>query len=90
MAANGSWERAARLVDLGLGGAGIRFGEPPAKGERVILVLEAPHLWEPLRLEAEIAWRHTSEETRAGLVFRHQAGTTLRAIARLLEATLFG
>lgn len=80
---------AARLVDLGLGGACVELAEPMTEGARVKLLIDAPHLWDPLELEAKVAWARAAEGTtpnRAGVRFEVVSGTTLRLLAELLEA----
>jgi hypothetical protein len=84
---------AARLVDLGLGGACVELAEPMIEGAKVTLLIDAPHLWEPLELEAKVAWSRAAEGTtpnRSGVRFERVSGTTLRLLAELLEAEAYG
>jgi hypothetical protein len=84
---------AARLVDLGLGGACVELAEPLSEGVRVKLLIDAPHLWDPLELEAKVAWSRAGAGTtpnRAGVRFESVSGTTLRLLAELLEAEAYG
>lgn len=84
--------RAARLVDLGLGGAGVELTEPIKDGESVQILIDAPHLWDPLELEAKVAWTRVGEgkaPNRAGVRFERVNGKTLRLLAELLEAEAY-
>lgn len=83
----GSREVRGRLVDLGLGGAGLVLPEPVPVAERVHLVLHLPQLWDPLRIAAEIAWceaREGAVNARAGVRFVAPSGRALRLIAEAL------
>lgn len=83
----GPIELRGRLVDLGLGGAGLILPEPVTAGERVHLALHLPQLWDPLRIAAEIAWceaREGAGDTRAGVRFVAPSGRALRLIAEAL------
>lgn len=88
----GSVELPARLVDLGLGGACVELSGAVSgrlSGDRVELEVMAPHLWDPLTLDARIVWnrdRPQSRTRRVGLRFEHQSGSVLRALAELLGA----
>jgi hypothetical protein len=86
--ADGSWERAVRITDLGLGGARVRLREQLPVGTDVRLSIVAPHLWDPLVLAAEVAWAEAeihAKEAMIGLRFEHPAGSTLRLLTELLE-----
>lgn len=83
----GPREVRGRLVDLGLGGAGLIMPEPVPEGERVHLFLHLPQLWDPLRIEAEVAWCDMSGgavNTRAGVRFVAPSGRALRLLAEVL------
>ncbi len=84
---------AARLVDLGLGGACIELGEALEHGTDIRLLIEAPHLWDPLALEARVTWARAAqgkEPARIGVQFSGASGKALRLVAELLEAQAFG
>jgi hypothetical protein len=86
---NGSWQEAARVRDLGLGGACVEVLEPLAPGTPVRLQIMAPHLWDPLDLPARIAWTRDAQDSGAasmGLCVEHDSGKTLRWLVELLEA----
>jgi hypothetical protein len=53
-----SVERQAIVVDLSLAGAGLETEEPLVVGERVSVSLATPTMWDPLVLEAIVAWAH--------------------------------
>jgi Tfp pilus assembly protein PilZ len=77
---------AARLLDLGLGGACLEIEERYERGDKLKLELELPGLWDPLVLEAEVAWCEPRAEgaTRAGVHFTGASGRSLRLIAEAL------
>jgi hypothetical protein len=87
---DGTWPRTARIMDLGLGGACMELLEVVPPGTPVRLLIEAPHLWDPLALDAEIAWLRVVEGGAvAGVRFEHHSGTTLRTLTELLEAEAY-
>ncbi len=84
---------AARLVDLGLGGACLELGEMLKDGTSLRLLIDVPHLWDPLELEARVTWsRPAAARTpaRIGVRFEGASGRTLRLLAELLEAEAYG
>jgi len=90
-----AWSREVRVVNLGLGGACVEVPEPIAQGTEVELVLDTPHLWDPLTLAGVVAWARSSldqDGSRAflGVRFEHTAGSTVRTLTELLEAEAFG
>src|SRR4051812_27032168 len=50
------WNRDVRILDLGLGGARVEAPDAIAAGTSIELVIETPHLWDPLTLNGEVAW----------------------------------
>jgi hypothetical protein len=85
---DGSWERAVRITNLGLGGARVALLEQLPVGTAVRLSIVAPHLWEPLVLSAEVAWARAeieAGEAEVGLEFEEAEGSTLRQLTELLE-----
>jgi hypothetical protein len=87
---DGSWERPARLLDLGLGGACMEMLEAVPNGTELALAVEAPHLWDPLFLEAQVVWmRPVDGAARVGVRFHHSSGRTLRTLTELLEAEAY-
>lgn len=84
----GPREIQGRLVDLGLGGAGLILPEAVPAGEQVHLVLHLPQLWDPLRIPAEVAWSETRAgdvNSRAGVRFVAPSGRALRLVAEALS-----
>lgn len=80
---------AVRLVDLGLGGACFEIDERYERGERLMVHIDLPGLWDPLVLEAEVAWCEPRGPgaTRAGVRFTQPSGRSLRLIAEALSET---
>lgn len=80
------WELAAKLVDLGLGGASIVVSEPLPLGTSVRLRIDAPQLWESLIIPARVAWmRPTIQgDARLGLRFEPDSPATLTVLAELV------
>jgi hypothetical protein len=77
---------------LGLGGAGVTTTDTLPARSPVALVIDAPHLWDPLILEGAVAWiREPSREepARLGLKFLPRDGVLLRRLLELLELSLF-
>ena len=92
IAGAGAWQRSARIVDLGLGGACLVLSEVIPPSTPLSLIIDAPHLWAPLELEAKVAWtRHDSAlpEVVIGVTFQHRSGKSLLSLTALLEAAAF-
>ena len=51
-------ERQAVVLDLSLAGAGVETDEPLVPGERLSVSLATPTMWDPLVLDAVVAWAH--------------------------------
>ena len=86
------WNRDVRVVDLGLGGACVEMSNSIPIGTAVELVIDTPHLWDPLTLRGAVAWELTLEEggARLGVRFDHATGGSVRALTEFLEAEAFG
>ena len=93
-------ERQAVVVDLSLAGAGVETEEPLVPGERLSVTLATPTMWDPLVIEAVVAWAHpratsqavdslgrTRSVARAGIVFDYPAPKAVLAMFEML-ATL--
>jgi len=82
------WNRDVRVLDLGLGGACVEAPDSVPAGTPVELVLEAPHLWDPLTLIGSVAWEQTVKGAGAqlGVRFEHATGKSVRTLTELLEA----
>ena len=86
------WERAAEVIDVGLGGACIGVTETLAAGDRVSIAFMAPTLWDPLALPARVAWFRPGaglEPARAGLAFEYDTAAAARALFELVGALSF-
>jgi hypothetical protein len=80
-------------VDLGLGGACLEFGEMLKDGTALRLLIDVPHLWDPLELDARVTWARAGAgraPARMGVRFEGASGRTLRLLAELLEAEAYG
>jgi hypothetical protein len=89
------WNRDVHVIDLGLGGARLEATETIEAGTIVELVIETPHLWDPLKLQGAVAWARAlpaSEGSGAqiGVRFEHASGRSVRTLSELLEAEAFG
>ena len=51
-------ERQATMLDLSLAGAGLETDESLVPGERVSVTLATPTMWDPLVIDAVVAWAH--------------------------------
>ena len=58
-------ERQAVVVDLSLAGAGLETDQPLIPGERLSITLSTPTMWDPLVLEAVVAWAHPPRPSAA-------------------------
>jgi hypothetical protein len=89
------WSRDVRVVDLGLGGARVEAPDAIEAGTSIELVIEAPHLWDPLTLNGAVAWARNVAESEGGgaqigVRFDHETGGSVRTLTELLEAEAFG
>ncbi|MFZ5893659.1 MAG: PilZ domain-containing protein [Myxococcota bacterium] len=92
VAGGGSWQRNGRIVELGLGGARIALSDTIPVGSPVALVIDAPHLWDPLQVDGAVAWASEPSNGGSALLgvrFRPTSGVLLRALTELLEAAAF-
>lgn len=90
-----AWNRDVRVVDLGLGGACVELSEVVATGTPVDLVIDTPHLWDPLTLTGSVAWSRALADPEGGgamlgVQFTHENGASVRTLTELLEAEAFG
>ncbi|CAN5925070.1 hypothetical protein BH11MYX4_BH11MYX4_69870 [soil metagenome] len=92
--------RPAVVTDLSLAGAGLETDEPLLAGERVSVTLATPTMWDPLVLEAVVAWAHPPRPShevdavgrsrtvaRAGIAFEYPTPAAILAMFEML-ATL--
>jgi hypothetical protein len=92
-------ERPASVVDVSLAGAGLETEEPLFPHERIILAFATPTLWDPLLLNARVAWAHPPERSRqldplgrprsvsrAGVAFEYPAPDAVLAMFEMLTS----
>lgn len=92
-------ERPALIVDLGLGGARLETDDPLVTGDRISLAIATPATWDPLVVEAVVAWTAPAEHepatahdrpgagTQAGVAFQYASPISVLTMAKTL-ATL--
>jgi len=90
-----AWNRDVRVVDLGIGGACVEASDSASSGTHVELVIDTPHLWDPLTLHGVLVWSRRVPDPEGsgsmiGVRFDHTTGSTVRKLAELLEAEAFG
>jgi hypothetical protein len=87
------WQRQARVVDLGLGGACIAVEGDLRPGDVVTLSFIAPTLWDPLLVRARVAWStpgaQSNHATRAGVAFEHKNAAAVYALFELVAAMAY-
>ncbi len=88
--APGDWERRARVVNLGLGGACLEIAGPVQPAEPLTVVLTTPTLWDPLTVAAQVAWQEPSDDAephRVGVRFAYGAGAPLDALVEIVATS---
>jgi hypothetical protein len=78
----------ARLLDLGIEGACVETAVPVETGDPVRLTVDLPGLWDPLVLDAVVAWTSPAlpdRQARAGVRFSGVSGQSLLLIADLVS-----
>ena len=90
-----TWNRDVRIVDLGLGGACVEASDAAAAGTSVELIIDTPHLWDPLTLSGAVVWSRRLPDPEGGgaligVRFEHTTGSSVRTLSGLLEAEAFG
>jgi hypothetical protein len=79
-----------RIVNLGLGGAGVETRAYIPIGMSVEVELETPTLWDPLRVEAKVTWlRETSSGFIMGLRFQHESSRAAGSLLGLLTTEAY-
>lgn len=80
-----------RLRDIGMGGACVEWTDAGPGGVDldgpVVLEVTAPMLWDPLRVDGQIAWLRrvgADRKIRLGVRFDFQGRGPLRALLKLL------
>ncbi|MCA9645289.1 MAG: PilZ domain-containing protein [Polyangiaceae bacterium] len=82
-----NWRREGWIVDLGVGGACVELPDPVTRGTQLVILVDAPNLWDPLQLDARVAWSELLDPrgtTRAGVEFVHGVGRGLMPLVELL------
>ncbi|MGZ3421346.1 MAG: PilZ domain-containing protein [Polyangiales bacterium] len=82
----GSGTVRGRLIDLGLGGAGILLEGSVAEGAEVEIVIAAPNRWDPLVVPARVAW---ARGKRAGVAFKPRDDRDAYALFEFLGTQSF-
>jgi hypothetical protein len=89
-ASDGGWRSPARVLDLSLGGARISTEVEVPAGAAVRISIESPRHWDPLEIEAEVAWSKVREPaTELGVSFHPSSRNTLRSLLELLSDESF-
>jgi hypothetical protein len=86
------WVRAARVQNLGFGGACLEIDEDVDAGDRLLLSFVAPALWDPLTIRSRVAWsrpRAARELTRCGASFEHGNPADVFALFELVGSLVF-
>ena len=79
------WARSLRVVDLALGGACLEMMDDVAVGDGLKVSFITPDRWDPLVLDAKVAWIDVGKDgavKRGGVAFAHDDPE--RAVALLL------
>lgn len=79
------WQRDVRVLDVGVGGAGLDVVTLPeiGEGDRVSVSFTSPALWDPLTLSARVVW---VRDGRAGVAFEHKSPQSAHALFELIAA----
>ena len=91
-------DRQATVIDVSLAGAGIETEQALVPGERIAVSFSTPTLWDPLVLNAVVAWAHPPRATaeldalgrpriaaRAGLAFAYPDPAAVLAMFEMLS-----
>ncbi|MFO0671741.1 MAG: PilZ domain-containing protein [Polyangiaceae bacterium] len=81
------WRVEGRVHDIGLGGAAVDITEVVEPGDRVMLELMAPTLWDPLHVRGRVTWAKAAAKgpgVRCGVSFEHVDPPSLFALVELL------
>jgi len=96
------WERTATVHDLNIAGAGVETDEPLVAGDRVTVAFMTPTRWDPLVVQAIVAWAapvrpkqeydvlgRQKQSARSGLTFDYESPESTYAMYEMLEAINF-
>jgi hypothetical protein len=81
------WQREAEIGDLSLGGGCLLSHETLAVGDGLTISFVAPTLWDPLQMQARVAWVAPAthrEPARAGLAFTPKDAANAMALYELM------
>jgi hypothetical protein len=87
LSARAGWERDAKVLDLGFGGACLEITEAVTPGDRVTVSFVAPNLWDPLLIGGTVAWVRPGQGMdpgRVGVKFEYAHSATVFALFELL------
>jgi hypothetical protein len=81
------WEREAAVKNLSLGGACFELNESMMPGEPLTIAFVSPTLWDPLEIEATVAWIGDSDglESRIGVAFMLRTESAALALLQLIS-----
>jgi hypothetical protein len=80
------WKRHAPVENMGLGGARMLVDETVAPGDALTLSFTALTLWDPLVLQARVAWVGSGEPPYAtGVAFEHTSADAVLALYELIS-----
>src|SRR5262245_46362133 len=86
----GRFQRATKIVDLGLGGARLVFDQDLPVGSSVRLSVTAPNRWDPIDLEGRVAWsRDLGGGAEIGLRFEHSTRAGVTALVDLMVEEVY-
>jgi len=90
--------RPAVVTDVSLAGAGLETDEPLVPGERLSVTLATPTMWDPLVLDAVVAWAQPPRPSnevdhlgrsrtvaRAGVAFAYDGPASILAMFEMLS-----
>jgi hypothetical protein len=82
----GGWQQQAAVENISLGGARIRVENSVSVGDIITLSFTAPTLWDPLVLQARVAWVLSpgTGPRAAGVAFEHKATDAVFALYELM------
>ncbi len=82
------WEREAAVKNLSLGGACFELNESMEPGEPLTIAFVSPTLWDPLTIEATVAWIGESADgldSRIGVAFQLTTESAALALLQLIS-----
>jgi hypothetical protein len=82
------WEREAAVKNLSLGGACFELNESMEPGEPLTIAFVSPTLWDPLTIEATVAWIGESADgldSRIGVAFQLNTESAALALLQLIS-----